>query len=516
MQKGIFVLACLIPFIVLSQTPESRGPVAVPRLGINLAGPCDWNTEIPLVDVFRMARPWISQKKGEKWGKGPKLSLDEHGWVTRLEPDCWAETLVCNVGSHIPAGTYTVLYEGEGKIEFARGIKIVDRQPGRISIEVSSNNNKVSAIWLRLTATNPNNYIRNIHVILPGYLDSWQKNPWTTHFLQRWQGMACLRFMDLMHTNNSPIRHWSERPQLSDATWSRKGLPLEVLIDLANRLKIAPWFCIPHQADDEYVRQTAAMIKAKLDPKLKFYIEYSNEVWNGMFAQNKYAGQEGMKRGFAEKPWEAAWCFYAWRSVQIFKIFSEVFGTDSRRMVRVLASQAANAYVSNKILSFRDAGKQADALAIAPYITCNIPSRKHAGKKTTLTAETFQNYSVDQALDYLQRESLPRSISWMKKQKEVADKFHLLLIAYEGGQHMVGVRGGENNKKLEALLHAANRHPRMGTIYQQYFDAWAENGGDLFCVFSSVGRWSKWGSWGLLEYWDQPPQSSPKFMATLR
>ena len=54
-------------------------PVAVPRLGINLAGPADWMTELPFVDVFRTSRPWISQKKGTGWNQGPELMLDEYG-----------------------------------------------------------------------------------------------------------------------------------------------------------------------------------------------------------------------------------------------------------------------------------------------------------------------------------------------------------------------------------------------------------------------------------------------------
>ncbi len=73
----------------------------VARLGMNLAGPADWNTELPFVDVFRMSRPWISQQKEKAWGKGPQLLLDEYGWVRRLEKDCFAETPLCTIdGGH--------------------------------------------------------------------------------------------------------------------------------------------------------------------------------------------------------------------------------------------------------------------------------------------------------------------------------------------------------------------------------------------------------------------------------
>ena len=66
---------------------------------------------------------------------------------------------------------------------------------------------------------------------------------------------------------------------------------------------------------------------------LKIYVEYSNEVWNGQFKQSKYAGEQGQKLGFGEKPWEAAWHYTAYRSVEIFRIWEDVFG-GRERLVR--------------------------------------------------------------------------------------------------------------------------------------------------------------------------------------
>jgi len=93
-------LAILLSALILASPPgsavaaEKTQPPArpVPRLGMNLHGPADWNTELPFVDVFRLARPWISQEEGRPWGQGPELDLGEHGWVKRLAPDCRAET----------------------------------------------------------------------------------------------------------------------------------------------------------------------------------------------------------------------------------------------------------------------------------------------------------------------------------------------------------------------------------------------------------------------------------------
>jgi hypothetical protein len=499
------LLIVAVPLIARTadRTGQSK---AQPRLGMNLSGPADWNTELPFVDVFRFSRPWISQRQGEGWGKGPSLKLDEHGWVKSLDAGCWAETPLCTIeGGHYPSGQYTVLYDGHGKLDVWGAASVVNQGPGRTTIRVDASK---GGFFLKLMATEPNDYVRNIRVIMPGFEKTYRDEPFHPVFLRRWQGMACLRFMDWMETNGSRVRQWSDRPTPQDATFSQKGVALEVMIDLCNRQKADPWFCMPHLADDEFVRGFAAMVRDRLAPDRKVYVEYSNEVWNGMFPQSKYAGEEGIKLGFAEKPWEAAWRFTAYRSVQIFKIWEEVLGR--QRLVRVLPTQATNPYVSQRIVEFQDAYKHADALAIAPYISCNVAPN---GKPS---AAEVERWTVDQALDYMEQTALPESLRWIKQQTQVADKYGLKLVAYEGGQHMVGVAGAENNEAIARLFHAANRHRRMAAIYERYYDGWTASGGDLFCYFASTSKWSKWGSWGIVEWYDEDVAKSSKFAATMQ
>lgn len=481
---------------------------ARPALGINLAGPADWNTELPFVDVFHLSRRWISQKEGEAWGKGPKLELDERGWVKRLAPGCFVETPLCTIdGGHYPSGDWTVLWDGEGKIELSKG-RILSSAPGKLVAKIDA---RGGGFFLRVRVTKPENPVRNIRVLMPGFsAEDAAKSPWHPQFLARWRGVACLRFMDFQDTNNSEQRAWQDRPCLDDATFTRRGIPVELLCDLANHLEADAWFCLPHLADDNHVREFARLVKAKLNPRLKVYIEYSNEVWNSQFKQHHYAGEQGRKFGLAEKPWEAAWRYTAQRSVEIFRIWEEVFGGRDR-LVRVLPTQAANSYIANQIAGWKDAGKNADVLAIAPYISMNISAE---GKG--LTAMEVATWNVDRFLDYVETNALPECIRWMRENKKVADQFGLKLVAYEAGQHFVGVAGGENNDNLTKLLHRANAHPRMAGIYAKYFAAWEAGGGDLLCHFSSVGQWSKWGSWGLLQFADDDPKQSPKFVATVR
>lgn len=502
--------------LVLWMTAACAAPARVPgaRLGINLAGPADWNTELPFSDVFRLSREWISQREGAAWGKGPALALDERGWLKRLEPGCWAETLLCTIeGGHYPAGDYRLLHDGRGTLEAAGAARAVASAPGRMTLRVDP---AKGAIFLRLRATDPADPVRNIRVLMPGSERRAPADPFNPSFLARWKGVACLRFMDWMQTNGSPVARWADRPRPDDATFCARGVPLETMIDLANRLRADAWFCMPHRADDDYVRRFVAVVKRRLDPRLTAYVEYSNEVWNAGFEQHRYAEQRARDLGLgpAERPWEGAALFYARRSLRIFDIWREALGPGGR-LVRVLAWQAASGpyWTDGMLLGREGVAGRVDALAIAPYVSMIVPARSDDPKE--LTAAQVRGWTVERLLDHVERAALPESVRWIREQKRVAAKHRLTLIAYEGGQHLVGVGGGENDEALTRLLLAANAHPRMGAIYERYLDAWQREGGGLFCHFSSVSAWSKWGSWGLLQYADDPPARSPKFAAVM-
>ncbi len=103
----------------------------------------------------------------------------------------------------------------------------------------------------------------------------------------------------------------------------------------------------------------------------------------------------------------------------------------------------------------------------------------------------------------------------MTDQKRVADKFGLKMVAYEASDDQVGVGPAVNKEKLTALIFAANRHPRMGTIFTRYLGGWRAAGGDLMCILASTGRWTKHGSCHLAEYYDETEADQPKIRAVM-
>ena len=471
-----------------------------PLMGLNLSGICDWSTELPFVDVFLETRAWISQRQGESWGKGPELELDERGWVKRLEPDCWAEVPLCSIaGGHYPSGEYTVVYDGKGTLDFGNAT-VASEKEGEVKINVDSSN---GAFWLRIKSVDPDDYVRNIRVYTPGFGTEESRAKcgiWNPAFLKRWEAMKVFRTMDWQATNGSKLKRWAERPKVDDAVYSRAGLPYEVICDFINRTNADLWICVPDDADDDFVRNLAILLKANLQSSKKVYIEYSNEVWNASFEQNRRAAQKGRALGMAETDWEAAWFYTARRSVEIFAIFEEVFG-GTERLVRILPSQAANPYVSEQILKFEDAWKKADALAIAPYFGWSVPQEEK---------DEAIKLGVDGVLKRLEDVVLPETIETIKKQKELADRYGLELMCYEAGQHLVGLWVANDDERLNNILIGANRTEKMGDLYEKYFLAWEEIGGSTLCCFSSTGEYTKWGSWGLSEYADQTDKDAPK------
>lgn len=476
-------------------------PAANAKLGINLAGVAYWASEFPFVDLFKQSGEWFVE------GKEYAFALDADGWITQLPHGMVASTMISVFESeHFPNGDYVILYEGEGVIKAPNHLR-KSAQSGRIVVSINA---QKGHFRLEISKINPQNYIKNIRIVPLSQEQTYTKMRWNPAFLGRWNGVACLRFMDFMQTNGSSKTSWSDRSKPTDSRFGN-GVPLEWLVDLANQLNCDAWFCMPHRANDDYIKQSAIYVKEHLKPQLRAWIENSNEVWNGGFQQHQDASKAGLKLRLSDKSWEAALKYYAYRSMQIFKIWSDVF-KGNQRIVRVLSSQSAYYHSAEVILGFEDSASHADVLAIAPYVSFNVPTKDERG----LDDKTVSQWNLNQLFEHLNKVALPESTQWMKDNKKVADSYGLKLVAYEAGQHLVGVGGGENNEKLNDLFYKANADVRMGEIYSKSLMAWEQLGGDLTCSYYSVGTWSKWGSWGLLQRYDDNPANSPKLTANIK
>lgn len=122
---------------------------------------------------------------------------------------------------------------------------------------------------------------------------------------------SVIRYMDPLETNGSINALWEHRVRpyehpRTEHEEGGQGMPWEHIIAISNQTGTSPWICLPHMADDDYVRNVARVFRygsdgvdpfpsdaareahrvgggtvwEPLDPALQVYTEYSNEVWN--------------------------------------------------------------------------------------------------------------------------------------------------------------------------------------------------------------------------------------------
>lgn len=504
-----FLLLLVLPGNLRAQS--SPGNAGNDLIGINLSAIADWSTGHPFVDIFRTARPWISQRDGANWGEGGPLALTPEGWIASLEPGQYAETIMFSGNPALAVGLdglYTVLYDGEGQIAFrGNNVTIVRADPGLLIVDARPGQ---GAIFLQVRQTNPRDPLRNIRFLLPGAEGLYAAQPFNPYFLDVISRFKVLRFMDWMGTNGAGIQEWAERPRVTDATYALRGVPVEIMVQLARTVHADVWFNMPHRATDDYVLQFATYVRDNLPPDLKVYIEYSNETWNGQFPQAQYVIEQGKALGLADgDDFLAGLRYYSQRSVEIFTIWESVFG-GTERLVRVLASQAANPWTGEQIALWNEAYLHADALAIAPYFSCDDPGNPDTAEATALLTV---NELLDRQLTNLQPGGCAHT--YITQHVELAKRYQLQPVAYEGGQHLVGYGGAENNDTLTTLFMAANRDIRMGEIYLTYLRTWRDAGGGIFMLYNDIASPTKFGSWGLLEYVTQNPRTAYKYQAVM-
>lgn len=70
-----------------------------------------------------------------------------------------------------------------------------------------------------------------------------------------------------MATNGSTQSEWINGPKLSTQSYSTKGVPIEVMVELSNFNNSEPWFCMPHLATDDYVKNFALYCSVHLYSK---------------------------------------------------------------------------------------------------------------------------------------------------------------------------------------------------------------------------------------------------------
>lgn len=549
----LLALSGLLPAAVAGAqdqaTPAPAGPVP---MAIGLSGVNDWTAEQPFLDVMKTARSWIGHKPGQWGGAGHNdLAqagyLDENGWPLEIPPELSSiGTVVLNdlpEQARSLAGRYVLRFEGDGIVEVGgRGTNVrygenevrFDFEPGMGPVEIRIQ---------RTDRKKTGDHLRDITIVREDRLQIFDAGAvFNPDFLRVLEGFRALRFMDWMVTNESTQVSWADRPRVSDYSYSLRGVPAEVMLDLANLLGVDAWFNMPHLADDDYIRHFAALTHDTLWHDLRAYVEFSNEVWNWQFEQARWAHEQAQARWGEDNAWVQ---YYALRAAEVARIWSEVYGeADRDRLVNVISTQTGWLGLEGYILdpplleqeqpaapkpaSYFDAyaitgyfggalGHEDRAPMIRQWLEDSLALAGAAADAEALTGADraayveAHKYDAASALAWAElRDGLgsgeqDSTLNWLlgavfPHHAEVAEKWGLDLIMYEGGTHVVGLGPMLDADDVTAFFTHFNYTPEMGALYTELINGWQAAGGTLFNVFTDVNRPSKWGSWGALRY----------------
>ncbi|WP_299880137.1 hypothetical protein [uncultured Sulfitobacter sp.] len=543
------------PPLDIAALPASSVP-GTNRLAIGLAGVADWSVQQPFLNVLKSARPWVGHTPGQ-WGGMEEEALRAGGYLDANGVPVKKPTTVGSIGTlvltDLPeaaqtlAGRYVLRYTGKGVVEVTGRATAVRYGPGTVTFDYTPGPGSVDIRIQRMHQSDP---LRLVSVVKQdheaAFNDGAVFNPdWTA----RLQGFDGLRFMDWMATNDATLARWEDRPLPADMTYAR-GVPVEVMVELANELQADPWFTLPHLADDAFVRRFATTVRDRLDPGLKAHVEYSNEVWNWQFEQTVWADAQATAR-WGRK--DSGVQFYALRAAEVARIWTEVFGAEAEaRLVNVISSQTGwlgleqdifdaplvvaeggaaphTAFDAYAITGYFGGilGSEGRRSMVARWLADSLAKAEEAAVSEGLSGEAAAAYVAKHRFDYASalagRELRDGGVTgdptdtvaglitkvWPYHAAK-AEEYGLDLIMYEGGSHVVGLGALVDDAALTTFFQHFNYTPEMGALYATMLEGWKAQGGQLFNAYLDVYAPTKWGSWGALRH---PGDKNPRWDA---
>ncbi|WP_124088136.1 hypothetical protein [Pseudogemmobacter humi] len=554
----LLLIAALLGVLGAARAEEARfEAISNPNLGLGLMGVHDWSPEQPFLDVMKTARPWIGHRPSA-WGGMEEAdlravgALDAGGWPLFIPPGLEAIGTVILTdlpeGAMDTAGRYLVTWQGQGRLELRGRAANVAGTEGRITFDFTPGPGLVE---IRITATDPADPLRRIRVVREdraALADAGEIfNP---DFLARLHGVRLLRFMDWLATNDSTLAAPEDRPLPGDYTWARHGVPVEVAVALANRLGADAWITVPHLAQDDLVREMAQVVARDLDPGLRAWVEFSNEVWNWQFRQAHWAEAEGLKRWGAEGAWVS---FYALRATEVMEVWTGEMPPE--RVVRVIATQTGWPGLEEAILTppliLENGGappyQSFDAYAVTGYFSSKLgyPERqslvrawlddsraaaREQGASLGLGGEALEAWTlrhgmqgaVEKAVAELRDGSLSGdpndSLAHLTGtlfpyHAGVAARHGLRLVMYEGGTHVTGIGPVAEDEEMTAFFTELNYSAGMGELYGELLAGWRAVTDAPFTHYGSVFTPGRYGSWGGLRHLSD---DNPRWRALIR
>ena len=519
-------------------------------IGTNLSGVGSIVTQWDFSDLMKGSNVWVYDSGSNN---GQPTPLDALGNPILLAGE-QANTLprlkiVSSSQNRVPdypTGQYSITWEGSGQFFLSGGGDFEQIFPGQTGTRAFDISNGNDTLFMRIVSSDQADPLRNIHVMMPGYGPGEVNDGQQFHqtFVDRTiKPFGNTRFMEWNGANDATHSQWSERtPDGANQYTVQTGVPIEQQLRLVNQTNGDAWFTMPTHANDNYVTRFAQAALYGIDAKgnpytspqanpvvppvpadRKVYVEYGNEVWNGIFEGFDYVTDQAIAAGLnpsgLDFDFAKQWAVETRRD---FNLWSTAFASAGQldRLKRVAAIQTVNRFISPIFLDEMTVGgiPQFDVISPAFYTGVNSGLYNASTTKDDIIDDLYAtlaqqiNPTITTDFSGTPFEVVGPAGDWLLW-KQFADEAGVELIAYEGGQSIT--TPSISVPWYDEYL-AAQRDPRMYDFYTSWleaiFDTVEADGVDFF---SSVGLISQYGAWGVLESQNQDAADAPKYRALL-
>jgi hypothetical protein len=511
------------PLFLLSQRSD---------MGINITWPTDWSQDHVFADIIRTSRNW--QYLGT-WNPLPEEEKDAQGWpLVDATLFLWANSNM--------QGTYRLSFTGEADVSLGGGgagasiqnvvyNSATNRTTGIINI-VSENDEN---FWINFA--NTDGEVKDVKLMRPLFPGSTESYPdsvtFTDAFKQAIEPFSTLRVMQFTGTVWSQQKTWSDRRKPDYYTFNDESIDggllasWECVINMANELQKNIWINVPLWVDEDYIRQLALLFRdgnsftnnKGLDPNLKLYIEWSNEIWNYEQNENRAAAldeilnqgdpdnlnYDSLTQAQADDGWQWAWRRPGAGIVKISNIFREVFGDEQMmthirpvlcwQMVRHSTAWAPLVYI-----------ERTQPNPVSYYIYGGGGAAYYSPADTTgLTLNNiWENGNMN--LDWW-RDTWPDGLGKgsMMFNASICNLYGIKRVAYEGGPSF----DPTGSAAMDSVMARAWRDPRIRDEIIEHHNAWSNWDGDLLVYYVLTQNYM----WGFVE--NTFNLNSPKYQGIL-
>ncbi|WP_417250395.1 hypothetical protein [Celeribacter sp.] len=513
-------LICFAGVAAPAHAEASGVGLDAPALAYNLAPLRDWEAAQPFINLMRTVRPWVGNAGGT-WGAVSHSDLreagvfDASGWP-RFVPE-GVEALVSILAWNSDEGTldglkasragdYVLRYRGAGALTVSGDVRVTKRAGG----EIRFTNPEGGPIILTITETDPageGDWLRDITLMRAEDVPLYEVGAvFDPDWVKAIRDARVLRFMNWLGTNVEPTRGGYEEFRPATA---------QEIVALSNHVGADPWITVPHYWNETQTRAFARELRDGLDPTLTLRVEFSNEVWNGIFPVHQWA-----KRA-AQAEWgeEATLGYAAKAATEMALLWEEEFAARSGpkpALVNVLSGQTANPDVLRQLIDgeawqsaepsrFAPPASVFEEIAIASYVGGQIMHGPENGRAALAALDRggLSEWMTERLFDADQEGGLVRAHANWQAHADLARARGVKLVAYEGGQHLMPAGTGLEREDVDRLTAAIGdylRSAEMANVYAEMWERWMDLGAGPFMHYSEMSRPSRHGHWGLRAY----------------